>query len=299
VENNYLTSNEALKFEKELVECKKNNQDCSHVVQQYLDISNNRSQELRRKCSEGGVRCAGMEEIIDAHTNVARVKNDTTGRIYLSTPLQDDETIKIVSYLNNNDLLYLNNNISTMDRVIYYGADPTNWPFLLIGGRGVLANNSKSAALSTSAAMTINAGGQYVLSGDVKISDLLMTGIIAKSTTNSSLAKTVNVNTLGGYYSSQINNNDNPALSALYSGSASAIGYKVTDGIVNKLNPIINPIYKKYEWKDTGYLGISYQPRLSNVPQVSGAAGGASIYEIINNQLPKMELKGEADENKK
>ncbi|WP_238348736.1 VENN motif pre-toxin domain-containing protein [Mannheimia pernigra] len=299
VENNYLTSNEALKFEKELVECRKNNQDCSHVVQKYLDISNKRSQELRRKCSEGGIRCAGIEEIIDAHTNVARVKDDTTGRIYLNIPLQDNETIKIVSYLNNNDLSYLNNNVSTMDRVIYYGADPTNWPFLLIGGRGLLTDNSKSAALSTSAAMAINAGGQYVLSDDIKMSDLIMTGIIAKSTTNGSFSQTVNANILGGYYSSQINNNDNPALSALSSGGASAVGYKVTDRVVNKLNPIINPNYKKYEWKDTGYLGVSYQPKLSNAPQVSGSIVGSLAYEALNNYLPNVEFKGRDNESEK
>lgn len=138
--------------------------------------------------------------------NVARVKNDTTGRIYLGTPLQDDEAIKFVSYLNNRDLSYLHNNVSTMDRALYYGADPTNWPFLLMGGRGLLTNNSKSALLSTTAAMGINAGGQYALTGDVNIPDLIMTGVIAKSTVNKGLTQTVNTNTLGSYYSSQINN---------------------------------------------------------------------------------------------
>lgn len=96
-----------------------------------------------------------------------------------------------------------------------------------------------------------------------------------------------------------VTTNENPALWALYSGAASGAGYKVTESIGNKLNPIFNPNYKKYEWKDTGYLGISYQPRLSNVPQVSGAIGGTLVYEALNNYLPKVELKGENGEDKK
>lgn len=202
-------------------------------------------------------------------------------------------------YPHNRDLSYLHNNVSTMDRALYYGADPTNWPFLLMGGRGLLTNNSKSALLSTTAAMGINAGGQYALTGDLKISDLIMTGVVAKSTVNKGLAQTVNTNTLGSHYSSQINNNDNPALSALSSGGASAVGYKVTDRVVNKLNPIINPNYKKYEWKDTGYLGVSYQPKLSNAPQVSGSIVGSLAYEALNNYLPNVEFKGRDNESEK
>ncbi|AIZ79497.1 VENN motif pre-toxin domain-containing protein [Actinobacillus equuli] len=74
VENNYLTSEQSLAFEKELKECKANNKDCSIVIQKYLNMSNKSSEELQAKCNNGGIMCAAKEELIDAYTTIARAK---------------------------------------------------------------------------------------------------------------------------------------------------------------------------------------------------------------------------------
>ena len=50
------------------------------MVNEYLDKSNKRSRELYERCKDGGVGCAGMEEVIDVSTNIARAKYDTSGR---------------------------------------------------------------------------------------------------------------------------------------------------------------------------------------------------------------------------
>ena len=129
VENNYLWENEQKEFEKKMLECKSKGEDCTSVVNEYLDKSNKRSRELYERCKDGGVGCAGMEEVIDVSTNIARAKYDTSGRLFLGDALQDDDTIKVVNYVNERDLTFLKDRVSATDRMLYQASDITNWPF--------------------------------------------------------------------------------------------------------------------------------------------------------------------------
>ena len=211
VENNYLWEKEQKEFEKKMLECKSKGEDCISVVNEYLDKSNKRSRELYERCKGGGVRCAGMEEVIDVSTNIARAKYDTSGRLFLGDALQDDDTIKIVNYVNERDLTFLKDRVSATDRMLYQASDITNWPFLIVGGRNLITNNSKEALLATG----VTTGVQYSLSGDIKTSDLISAGILGKMTAGKNYNTTVNLNTGGAYYFGKVNGEEDPALSAL------------------------------------------------------------------------------------
>ena len=296
VEHNYLYEKEQQSFEKEMIECKSKRGDCSSIVQKYLNISNENSKNLRESCSDGGILCAGREELIDVATNMARVKYDTSGRIYLGKPLQDDDTIKIVNYLNERDLGYLRDKVSTTDRLMYQAMDITNWPFLIVGSRNLIMNNSPKALLATGVGAGMNAVIQYSLDGDIKTSDLIAAGILGKMIAGKTYNTTVNLNTGGAYYFGKVNGEDNPALSALTSRVASIAGYKVGNKVEDKLDPHFNPPREKYRWI-AGYLGISSQPKPSVKPSIFSNIADSYVSEKVNKSLSKDNSKNDNIEN--
>ena len=291
VENNYLWEKEQKEFEKKMLECKSKGEDCTSVVNEYLDKSNKRSRELYERCKDGGVRCAGMEEVIDVSTNIARAKYDTSGRLFLGDALQDDDTIKIVNYVNERDLTFLKDRVSATDRMLYQASDITNWPFLIVGGRNLITNNSKEALLATGVTTGVNAGIQYSLSGDIKTSDLISAGILGKMTAGKNYNTTVNLNTGGAYYFGKVNGEEDPALSALISRTASIAGYKTGNKVEEKFNLYFNPARDKYRWIDSGYLGISYQHKPSTIPSSLGNIFDSATSEAVGKELNNKENK--------
>ncbi|WP_239689763.1 hemagglutinin repeat-containing protein, partial [Rodentibacter caecimuris] len=291
VENNYLWEEEQREFEKKMLECKSKGQDCTSIVKEYLDRSNKRSRELYENCNNGGIRCAGMEEVIDVSTNIARAKYDTSGRILMSEALQDDDTIKIVNYVNERDLRFLKDRVSATDRLAYQVADITNWPFLLVGARNLLTNNSKSAFVSAGIGMGANAGVQYYFNKDVDIVDVLSSGALGKMTAGKNYTTTVNTNMIGSYYTSKIKGEgeNESAYSGLVSGASSKVGYRVGNFVENKLDPIFNPARNKYSWKELGYLGISYQQSPSAIPSRFGNIVDSIASEAVSKPLSKDE----------
>ncbi|WP_081277630.1 hemagglutinin repeat-containing protein [Haemophilus haemolyticus] len=292
VENNYLWENEQKEFEKKMLECKSKGEDCTSVVNEYLDKSNKRSRELYERCKDGGVGCAGMEEVIDVSTNIARAKYDTSGRLFLGDALQDDDTIKIVNYVNERDLTFLKDRVSATDRMLYQASDITNWPFLLLGARNLLANNSKSAFVSAGIGMGANAGVQYYFNKDIDVVDVVSAGALGKMTAGKSYATTVNSNMVGSYYTGKIkgDSDSDSAYDSIVSGAASKVGYRLGHLVENKLDPIFNPVSNKYKWKDLGY-GISFQEGVNPLPSRLGNMADSIASEAINKPLSKDEKK--------
>ena len=292
VENNYLWENEQKEFEKKMLECKSKGEDCTSVVNEYLDKSNKRSRELYERCKDGGVGCAGMEEVIDVSTNIARAKYDTSGRLFLGDALQDDDTIKVVNYVNERDLTFLKDRVSATDRMLYQASDITNWPFLLLGARNLLANNSKSAFVSAGIGMGANAGVQYYFNKDVDVVDVVSAGALGKITAGKSYATTVNSNMVGSYYTGKIKggSDSDSAYDGIVSGVASKVGYRSGNLVENKLDPIFNPVSNKYKWNDLGY-GISFQEGVNPLPSRLGNMADSIASEAINKPLSKDEKK--------
>ena len=283
VENNYLLDKEIINFEKEMNECTVNGNDCTFVLQKYLEISNEYRRKLKNKCSDGGIVCVAYEEMIEASTNSVMAKYDSSGRIYLGKKVDNDEVIDVVKYLNFSDLDYLKKNISTTDRVLNTVVDPTSWPLVIFGTRDLLINTTKESFISAGLSMGVNAGMQYTLNDkDINLTDLVAAGLVGKITSGKGYDSTVSWNTIGGFYTAKING-DNPGESALLSRGASSIGYSVGSHIQKQLDSILNPISKQYEWipiRNT--LPIMKPASLNNIPSRFGSFGDSIISEMLN-----------------
>ncbi|NBI41654.1 hypothetical protein GVX86_09375 [[Haemophilus] felis] len=284
VENNYLKKQNSLEFEREMVECKKRGGDCSNIIQKYIEVSNRNFIELGLdKCQGGGVSCVAREEIVEAETNIALVKYDSNGRVYLGRALQDDETINIVKYLNGSDLTFLKNNITTSDRVLAIVMDPVSWPFAIFGARNLIQNNTKSNLLSSGIAVATNAGFQYSNSGKVEFRDLVSAGLVSHISAGKNFSSTANWNTIGGYYSAKVKG-ESPYESALLSRVAAQGGYAVGKLGENSLQPVFNPYRNNYgdrAWKELG-MGISKSIPPNNIPSSVGSISGSNTSEGIN-----------------
>ena len=175
--------------------------------------------------------------------------------------------------------------------MLYQAMDITNWPFLIVGGRNLITNNSKEALLATGVTTGVNAGIQYSLSGDIKTSDLISAGILGKMTAGKSYNTTVNLNTGGAYYFGKVNGEEDSALSALTSRAASIAGYKTGNKVEEKFNLYLNPAREKYRWIDSGYLGISYQHKPSTIPSSLGNIFDSATSEAVGKELNNKENK--------
>ena len=235
VENNFLTTDEARQFEKELKKCKAKG-DCTEVVQKYINISNKHSEELRKACSNG-ITCAGMEELIVAHA---------------STLLQDEDARAILARMNAPDIIYLAENVSKTDRALAFALDPSNW-ILFALSRGSLARNASAKEMLVGASISgaFNAGVQYLATGQVSISDTVIATILGAITANGGYRATVTANGLGGYTAASINGDD-PYLAALFAWGGAHIGFKAVSGITNKYYTISG----QYKTTEIGTSGI-------------------------------------------
>jgi filamentous hemagglutinin len=173
VGNNYLTDKESRQFDKELSECKASRDDCTAVYEKYLAISNQNSKTLRERCADGGVRCVQDAELIQAYTYTA------------GKDLSDPDAIKVTQALNGLDILFLRDNVSTTDQVLFSVVD--NFPFSLVGiglaGRN-LAVNTKQALTGAALLAGTDIALQYGLTGEIRLADLVSAGVIGAAFAN-------------------------------------------------------------------------------------------------------------------
>ncbi|TLU65640.1 filamentous hemagglutinin N-terminal domain-containing protein [Enterobacter sp. MF024] len=289
VENNYLSTAEARQLDAELAECKASGGDCKSVVQKYLDISNKNSKELVEACTGGGVTCVTWEELLQASTNVAN--DPQPGQFRLDEKLKDPDAAAIVNYLNRSDLKFLKDNITQGDRVLSVVMDPTSWPVVVMGGKAILTNalnNTKEQLIAVGVGVGLGAGIQYGTTGEVKLSDLISSGLIGGITAGKGYNPTVTWNAAGAYYQAEINGDD-PFISALLSKAGASAGYATGNLIKIPMDKILNPVSKQYEWVPTGVWTITKPVPQSSVPSIMGNLGDSYISGVTGDALKKKE----------
>ncbi|MCF5879441.1 hemagglutinin repeat-containing protein [Aeromonas veronii] len=291
VENNWLSETESWQFDKELSDCKKSGGDCSKVIEKYIDKSNENSKKLANSCTGGGVTCVSWEEIIQANTNIAMDADPQ--QIRLSEKLKDPDAAAIVKYLNGTDLKFLKDNITTGDRVMDVVLTPTSWPVALMGGKAIITNgvkNTKEQLIAVGVAGAANAGIQYGVTGEVKLSDVLGSVIVGGITAGKGYNSTVSWNAAGGYYQAEISGDD-PVMSALLSTTSSGLGYKTGNLLKIPFDKTFNPVSKQYEWVSSGVWTISKPVPQSSIPSVSGNVFDSLTSGFLN--PPKSNASGE------
>ncbi|EFO2349517.1 hypothetical protein DRR59_25130 [Escherichia coli] len=285
VENNFLSSKEARQFDEELVECKASGGDCKSVIQKYLDISNKNSKELAEACTGGGVACVTWEELIQGSTNVA---NDPhSGQFRLDEKLKDPDAAAIVNYLNGSDLKFLKDNITEGDRLLSVISDPTSWPVAVMGGKAFITNavnNTKEQLIAVGGGVGLGAGIQYGTTGEVKLSDLIGTGLIGGITAGKGYNPTVTWNAVGGYYQAEISGDD-PFIASLLSKVGASAGYAAGNVLKVPFDKKLNPISKQYEWIPTGVWTITKPAPQHPLPSIMGNVGDSAVSGMVQDKL--------------
>lgn len=285
VENNYLSSKEARRLDQELTECKSSGGDCKSVVQKYLDISNKNSKELAEACTGGGVACITWEELIQGGTNVAN--DPQSGQFRLDEKLKDPDAAAIVNYLNGSDLKFLKDNITEGDRLLSVISDPTSWPVAVMGGKAFITNavnNTKEQLIAVGVGVGLGAGMQYGTTGEVKLSDLIGTGMIGGITAGKGYNPTVTWNAVGGYYQAEISGDD-PFISSLLSKVGASAGYAAGNVLKVPFDKKLNPISKQYEWIPTGVWTITKPAPQHPLPSIMGNVGDSAVSGMVQDKL--------------
>ena len=132
-----------------------------------------------------------------------------------------------------------------------------------------------------------NAGIQYVASGTVNPTDVLIASYVGAFTGNTGLIGTIGWNAVGGATSNYLKGDD-PLTGAGWSSAGSAIGYGFGKYFIESpLNTIINTNLKSFDWVDIG-MGISKPLPLSPIPGISGNSGAALGTEAGSQLGPKI-----------
>ncbi|KFD22553.1 hemolysin [Tatumella ptyseos ATCC 33301] len=281
VENNYLSSTEARQLDKEMQDCKASGGDCVKVAEKYIEISNKNSKELQEACTGGGVACITWQELIQGATNVA---NDADpSQIRLDEKLKDPTAAALVNYLNGTDLQFLQDNITTGDRVM----DPISWPVAIMDGKAIITNavnNTKEQLIAVGVGAGLGAGIQYGTTGEVKLSDLIGSVVVGGITAGKGYNPTVTWNAAGGYYQAEISGND-PFMAALVSKAGASAGYAAGNVLKVPFDKKLNPISKQYEWVPTGVWTITKPAPQHPLPSIIGNIGDSAVSGMIQDKL--------------
>ncbi|MFU9139170.1 hypothetical protein [Erwinia tasmaniensis] len=287
VENNYLSSTEARQLDKEMQARKASGGDCGKVVEKYIDISNKNSKELVEACTGGGVACVSWQELIQGAINVA---NDAhPSQIRLDEKLKDPSAATLVNYLNGTDLQFLQENITTGDRIMDVVMDPISWPVALMGGKAIISNvvnNTNEQLIAVGVAGTASAGIQYGTTGEVKLSDVIGSVIVGGVTAGKGYNPTMAWNAAGGYYQAEISGDD-PFMAALMSKAGASAGYITGNIIKVPMDKVFNPVSKQYEWVPTGVWTITKPASQHPLPSIVGNMGDSAASELIPKYLEK------------
>lgn len=220
------------------------------------------------------------EELIRASTSVAMDENGL--QVRMSDKLKDPGASALLEYLNGKDLKFLNENISTMDRVLSVVSDPTSWPVIVMGAKSFITGaNGKEKLIAAGVTGGASAAIQYGVDENVKLSDLIGAAFIGSITAGKNYNTTVTWNAAGGYYSAEIKGND-PFMAGLLSAAGASVGYSSGNIIKIPMDKVMNPISKQYEWVPTGFWTITKPSPQSILPSVSGNIADSAASSMFN-----------------
>ncbi|MCD1125599.1 hypothetical protein LPW36_06165 [Jinshanibacter sp. LJY008] len=159
VENNYLSSDESLAFDKEMQTCRATGGDCQAVIAKYQKISDERSAELDSKCATDPLICLGWDKELAYGGIQATERPEWMGDILGLEVMRDDQAKAYVQYWNSQDLAKIDTNSADWAKFATFIADPESQAMLLSGG--LLAKDLVKAAISfagrNTAAATVSA----------------------------------------------------------------------------------------------------------------------------------------------
>jgi filamentous hemagglutinin len=152
------------------------------------------------------------------------------------------------------------------------------------GGKAILTNavtKGKEQLIVVGVSAGVNAGIQYGTTGEVKLSDVIGSGVIGAITAGKGYNPTVTWNAAGGYYQAEMKGDD-PFMGAIVGKTGASVGYVAGNILKVPFDKVLNLISKQYEWVPTGVWTITKPAPQSSVPSVAGNIGGSSALESFN-----------------
>ncbi|WP_205954124.1 hemagglutinin repeat-containing protein [Pantoea stewartii] len=133
VENNYLSADQGLAFDKELADCRKSGDDCQSVIDKWKRVSDNQSAEIDQKLKDDPVGAQVWDkEVAQGGADMAN-RPSWLGSIGADV-MTSDEAKAYVQQWNSQDLAKIDVNSPTWTKFAIFASDPENQAMLVSGG---------------------------------------------------------------------------------------------------------------------------------------------------------------------
>jgi hypothetical protein len=165
--------------------------------------------------------------------------------------------------------------------------NPTSWPVVIMGGKAIMTNamnNTKEQLIAVGVGAGLGAGIQYGTTGEVKLSDVIGSGVIGAITAGKGYNPTVTWNAIGGYYQAEISGDD-PFMAALLSKAGASTGYAMGNILKVPFDKKLNPVSKQYEWVPTGVWTITKSVPQNPLPSIIGNVGDTALSGMVQDKL--------------
>ncbi|MBP2851788.1 VENN motif pre-toxin domain-containing protein [Dickeya oryzae] len=146
VENNFLSADQSLSFDKELSECRKSGGDCQAVIDKWKKISDRQSAETDQKLKDNPQEAVVVDKEIAQGGVEMTERPGWLGNIPGVDVMTSDEAKAYVQQWNSQDLARIDTNSPEWVKYAAFISDPENQAMLVSGG--LLAKDVTKAAIS-------------------------------------------------------------------------------------------------------------------------------------------------------
>ena len=133
VENNYLSANQALTFDKELSDCRKSGGDCQAVLDKWKQVSDKQSAESDKKLKDDPVGAQVWDKEVALGGSDMASRPSWLGGMGAEV-MTSDEAKAYVQQWNSQDLANIDVNSPTWTKFAVFASDPENQAMLVSGG---------------------------------------------------------------------------------------------------------------------------------------------------------------------
>jgi filamentous hemagglutinin len=301
VGNNYLSASQAHAFDDEMSACKSSGGNCQSVIDKYLKLNKQNSEQLNAVCSGDSLQCAaGMDkQLIDGGLSVA----DRPDWLYGS--LDNEEVRNFVLYVNGEDMNYINANTNNWDKFGAFIGEPENLFGLMAGGKSLFGTSATAAAKMTGAGLSMGANaGVQIYNGNTGDKFDYLSFFTAGATGAGGTGRTLNpnlqLNVGGAYFISQVTGQNSEA-AMIGAAAGTGIGYFGGSTITNQWESKLIKDYfgmgastNALKYTDNAFGGsyIFKETKLSPIPGVIGGGTGSVFLEYFGSKTQNEVNKG-------
>ncbi|WP_437216599.1 hemagglutinin repeat-containing protein [Pectobacterium sp. LFLA-215] len=146
VDNNYLTANQALDFDKEMQQCRKSGKDCTAIIAKYKKISDAQSAEVDITLAKHPLKAQVWDKELAYGGIQATERPAWAGDIFGLSVMRDEEVKAYVQYWNSQDLQKIDTASPNWTKFAAFISDPENQAAVV--SLGLVGKDLTKAALS-------------------------------------------------------------------------------------------------------------------------------------------------------